>query len=390
MALSRELKVGAFVLAALSAIGLVVMLIGEERQLFERKLEFKTKFKDVEGLRGGSEVRMGGLTVGSVTNVGYSRDPKDATIYVTFQIVKNEADRIHRDSVASLAGKGLLGDKMIVLTVGTPDSPRIEPGGMVPSEQSNNLEQMVARLGNVTAHVENVVNNLEKTTNALADKDFHEDIRRGTRSLSNILESLDSGKGYGARFLHDPAEADRISKTLDSLERTSTELGESAKGINMVLARVEKGPGFAHEVVYGDGPSKAIDQFGGAADELRLTLKGIREGNGIAKGLLYGGQGTEEVGQNLNQMSADLRQIVADVRAGKGTIGALLVDPSVYEDVKLLLGNVGRNKALRALVRYSIERDEKSGKNVEVRDPTPAPASGTIAGDAHAGASAQP
>jgi phospholipid/cholesterol/gamma-HCH transport system substrate-binding protein len=261
---------------------------------------------------------------------------------------------------------------------------------MVPSEQSNNLEEMVARMSNVTAHVENVVNNLEKTTNALADSDFHNDVKRGTRALGNILESLDQGKGYGARFLHDPAEADRISKTLDDLQRTSSELGESAKGINAILARVEKGPGFAHDVVYGDGPGKAIDQFGGAADELRLTLKGIREGNGLAKGLLYGGEGTQEVGQNLNQMSADLKQIVADVRAGKGTIGALLVDPSVYEDVKLLLGNVGRNKALRALVRYSIERDEKSGKGVEVRDPTPAPASGTIDGDAHSGASARP
>ena len=44
------------------------------------------------------------------------------------------------------------------------------------------------------------------------------------------------------------------------------------------------------------------------------------------------------------------------VRAGKGTIGALMVDPSVYEDVKLLLGNVERNKALRALVRWSADR----------------------------------
>jgi phospholipid/cholesterol/gamma-HCH transport system substrate-binding protein len=72
-------------------------------------------------------------------------------------------------------------------------------------------------------------------------------------------------------------------------------------------------------------------------------------------------------------MSKDLRHIVADVRAGKGTIGALLVDPSVYEDVKMLLGNVERNKTLRALVRYSIKRDEKA-PSVEVVDPSPAPA----------------
>ena len=42
---------------------------------------------------------------------------------------------------------------------------------------------------------------------------------------------------------------------------------------------------------------------------------------------------------------------------GRGTVGALLKDPSVYEDLKLILGNVKRNKALRWLVRYTIEKD---------------------------------
>ena len=73
---------------------------------------------------------------------------------------------------------------------------------------------------------------------------------------------------------------------------------------------------------------------------------------------------------NLNQMSGDLKQIVADVKSGKGTLGALLVDPSVYEDLKVVLGNVERNKALRALVRYSIRRDGTQ-PGVEVRDPSP-------------------
>jgi len=54
---------------------------------------------------------------------------------------------------------------------------------------------------------------------------------------------------------------------------------------------------------------------------------------------------------NLNQVSGDLKQMLTDMRAGKGTLGALLVDPSVYEDLKLMLGNVERNRTLRALVR---------------------------------------
>ena len=47
------------------------------------------------------------------------------------------------------------------------------------------------------------------------------------------------------------------------------------------------------------------------------------------------------------------------MRQGKGTIGALLVDPTVYEDIKSAVGNVERNEVLRALVRYSIKADEQ-------------------------------
>ena len=57
--------------------------------------------------------------------------------------------------------------------------------------------------------------------------------------------------------------------------------------------------------------------------------------------------------------SDDLRTIVSNVKAGRGTLGALLVDPSVYEDLKAAIGNVERNQVLRALVRYSIKADEQ-------------------------------
>ncbi|MEO7112287.1 MAG: MCE family protein, partial [Polyangiaceae bacterium] len=60
--------------------------------------------------------------------------------------------------------------------------------------------------------------------------------------------------------------------------------------------------------------------------------------------------------------SDDLREIVANVKAGRGTLGALLVDPSVYEDIKSVVGNVDRNEVLRALVRYSIKADESHPK----------------------------
>jgi len=73
---------------------------------------------------------------------------------------------------------------------------------------------------------------------------------------------------------------------------------------------------------------------------------------GVVHNLIYDEERGEFV-TNLNEASADVKVaakdaqaivddvkgLVADVKAGKGTVGALLVDPTVYEDLKVLLGN---------------------------------------------------
>jgi phospholipid/cholesterol/gamma-HCH transport system substrate-binding protein len=373
MGIQREVKVGAFVLAGLFVVGAVIFLIGDQRQLFTSKEEFNAVFSDVNGLTRGSPVRMGGIDVGAVSRIGYADDATDPKLYVVFSVVENEARRIRGDSVARIEAKGLLGDKMVVITIGSPQQPRVEPGGTIKTEEAKDMTAMLSKLGDIGNKAERVVANLEKTTSALSDEKFTRDLKSSVTSLSGILHSLDQGDGYAGRLLRDPAESEKLSRTMANLERASAELSRSAQGMNQVLDRVKTGPGFAHDVIYTDGPSKTLTQFGQAAEEVSTTLRGVREGNGIARSVIYGDDQTQQVMKNLNDMSVDLRQIVADVRAGKGTVGALLVDPSIYEDIKMVLGNVERNKTLRALVRYSITRDEKS-RGVVVKDPTPAPA----------------
>jgi phospholipid/cholesterol/gamma-HCH transport system substrate-binding protein len=370
MAVSREFKVGAFTLAGLLVVGLVVFLIGEERKLFESKLRYHSNFQDVQGLRRGSPVRMGGVDIGSVTEVAYGDVAEDKRIHVKMDIVKDESRRIRQDSVATIEGKGLLGDKMITITVGNQKLPQIPVEGEVPSKEGDDMTALMAKLGTITGQVEKVVVNLEKTTSSLADEKLQGDLRGSVESMNGILKSVDGADGYVGKLIKSPEESQRLSQVMQNLETATAQLNKTTASINAILGRVEHGPGLAHEVLYGEESSKAVTQFGGAADELRLTLKGIREGNGIARSVIYGDEGSQQMIANLNQMSGDLKQIVADVKSGKGTLGALLVDPSVYEDLKVVLGNVERNKALRALVRYSIRRDGTQ-PGVEVRDPSP-------------------
>jgi phospholipid/cholesterol/gamma-HCH transport system substrate-binding protein len=168
MATSREFKVGAFALAGLSVVGLVVFMIGEERKLFESKLEYNAQFSEVQGLRRGSPVRMGGVDIGAVTEVAYGQSENDRQIHVKMDVVRDESRRIRQDSVATIEGKGLLGDKMIVVTVGNQKLPQIQPGGLIPSKEGDDVAALMGKLGTITGQVEKVVGNLERTTDSLA------------------------------------------------------------------------------------------------------------------------------------------------------------------------------------------------------------------------------
>ncbi len=371
MAKSKDLVVGLFVLAGIAFTAFTVFLLGDEKRLFETDVTLETSFADVQGLKPGAPVRMGGIDIGTVELVGYRDEQEDTNIYVSMSIVRSEARRIKTDSKARVQTRGLLGDKMVEITLGK-DGGDIADGAQLPSEVPKDV---FSRVDEIAKKADVVMGDVQKVSSELANEDLHRDIRETAASLNKIAQQIAEGDGYAGRFIRDPAEADRISRAIDGFERTTAELNLTLQKTRNVVARVEGGPGFAHDVIYGDGPTRAIAQFGFAAEEVGTTLKGVREGDGLAKTVLYGGDGGhgKNTLENLDRMTADLRDIVAGMKAGKGTVGALLVDPSVYEDVKAVLGNVQRNDVLRALVRYSINQDEKRPQVTVGNSTSPAP-----------------
>ena len=351
-----KLKVGIFVLAGLFFSAIVIFLIGDERRLFSSSVPFRAEFLDVQGLKSGAPIQMGGLDIGHVGSVGYGSKTEDTTIYVEIEIVKSEAGRIKVDSLAKISTKGLLGDKMIEITKGIKPDVR-KPGELIPSDLSPGILDRVSSFGDKAGAT---LDDVKKVTASLADEKLQRDLHESVASVNVVLKQVAEGDGYPHLLLTDKVEAQRISHTLDSLERSANELTLTLSAVREVVGRVKTGPGFAHDTIYGDGPQKEIAQLGGAANEVAITLKGIREADSLVHDAMYGGKGSgAEALNNVNAITADLKVIVAGIRQGKGTVGALLVDPSVYEDMKLVLGNVERNDVLRALVRYSIKQDEK-------------------------------
>src|SRR4051812_24988826 len=256
MAISREFKVGAFTLAGLLVVGLVVFLIGEERKLFETKLQYGAKFEEVQGLRRGSPVRMGGVDIGNVTEVAFGEVAADKKIRVKMDVVKDESRRIRQDSVATIENKGLLGDKMIVISVGNQKLPQIPAGGDIPSKEGDDMTALMAKLGTITGQVERVVGNLEQTTHSLNDPQLQGNLKSSVESMNGILKSVDGGDGYVGKLIKSPEESQRLSQVIQNLDTATAELNKTTASVNAILGRIEHGPGLVHEVLYSEDSAK--------------------------------------------------------------------------------------------------------------------------------------
>jgi phospholipid/cholesterol/gamma-HCH transport system substrate-binding protein len=352
--MSRSLKVGIFTLAGLILAGIATFMIGDSERLWDRKVDYQAAFADVGGLKPGSPVSMGGVDVGRVDTVAHSADVNDRRIYVKIAVSRSESVRVLTDTKAQILGKGLLGDKMIDLSTTGKGTPLPANGMLTTSEPVD----FMAALGVIAAKADHAMGNVDQATELLNDPKLHEDIKQSVEDLRILLDGIARSDSPAHRLLLDPNEGAKIDRAITNFEASSNQLSAVMVTVRDVTDQVKTGPGLAHAVIY-DG--EISQNAAGAVAEVHKDLEAIRTGNGLAHSLVYGDDNTQHVMGNVNAMSDDLRAIVHDVRQGKGTLGALLVDPSIYEDIRALVGNVERNEVLRALVRYSIKADETKG-----------------------------
>ena len=368
---NRSLKVGGFVFVALVLATLAVFLIGDNRRQWDRKMTYHAKFNDVVGLKSGSVVRMGGIDVGQVTKVAHGEKIDDSKIYVTISVARNEARRVRPDTVARVVNKGLLGDKMVELNGGDPAKGQASDDAFIASDEDpSDMGKAIEKMTDVAKKADLTMDAIKRTSEQLADPQMTEDIKGSIKSLRTILDGVANNKEAAAhKMIFDPEEGKRIDHILANLDATTANLASATADARDVTARAKAGPGLVHALVYDEQLGASTT---GTMVELNKSLVALRTGNGLGHAFIYGDDSTQHVMSNVSAMSDDLREIVGNVKAGRGTLGGLLVDPSIYEDVKTLVGNVERNQVLRALVRYSIKQND-GRPHAEIKDPAREP-----------------
>jgi phospholipid/cholesterol/gamma-HCH transport system substrate-binding protein len=135
-----EKLVGTFVLLGIVCIGYFALQFGSVSWRALDTYTLEARFANASGLILGSQVAVAGVTVGSVTGLKLG---DDFSALVEFKLRKDV--RLPSDSIASIRGHGLLGDKYISLAPGSAED-LLAPGGrLTETESSVDLESLLSR-----------------------------------------------------------------------------------------------------------------------------------------------------------------------------------------------------------------------------------------------------
>jgi len=292
-----ETIVGLFVVISLAALFIMVMIIARQEGLFQSYVEYRANFKNVSGLKPGSEVHLAGVTVGSVKEI--TIEPTGNT-KVTFNVIRRYSDQIREDSRASVGFMGMLGDKSLDLSAGSPGVPAIPPDGPVASIEPLDLTQLLAKMGPSLESLQTILDNLAKISGTLVGKegDFTKSfdqlkeifskVNQGQGSLGLIVNDpqlypettatlssvrkvfagVGQGKGALGALINDPKFKAQMEQAMENFEKTTARLPEISKKLDELLSKLNQaGKGLPEMVTSGDTMANDVDRAAKAAQK---------------------------------------------------------------------------------------------------------------------------
>jgi phospholipid/cholesterol/gamma-HCH transport system substrate-binding protein len=353
---ARRLRVGLFLLASVGVLLAVVFLLGRSQTLFVQRVRLHARFENTSGLVVGSPVRLAGVDVGIVESIRFDADLQRKLVGVVLGVDRRYLERIREDSVARLSSKGLLGDVLINIAVGSAEAAPLADGATLRSQESEGLTEVIASLQSALGEVRALTSGVHQRLDAVLTEQLGRDLGRIASATADVVEHVRDGDGLTHALVYDRRMARSADQLLDGARHLVATTDGAAARLERILAEVQSGKGTAHALVYRDDGTRLIAELQRTAHDLNEVSAEIRTGHGMLHTLVYE-RDQENLFQNLTAFSSVLKQLGEDLQQGKGTVGALLRDPSIYEDLKTILGNVKRNRLLKSLVRYTIQKD---------------------------------
>ncbi len=305
------LIVGAFVLASLGTLALAILSLSSQEGVFRDRYRLVGYYDNVGGLIPNAPVWLAGTQVGRVESVDLGVRPDgEPGVRVVLQVDTALQDRIRVDSFASIGTIGLLGDRYVEISLGTTDAPVLAAGSEIRTADPANIARV---------------------------------IDTGTKALDNIASLAENLNEVVADFEE---------------EAGGEGLADSIVAVADIVQEIQDGSGLLHSLIYDEYEGGGVASIENSLATLEDILNEVESGEGLLHSLVYEPLTEQDVVLEALDAGSRLNSILAKMDAGEGTIGLLLNDPTLYEDLKRLVGGAQRSAVVRTMIRLSADDEE--------------------------------
>lgn len=268
-------KLGIFIFLGSTLLVILIFLLGNKDQLFASTFTVKAYFKNTEGLRNGASVRFGGIDVGAVKEIKILNDTT-GRVEVAMRI-KDEIKRfIKKDSRASIETEGLVGNKVVMLTMGSPNSDEVAEGGVILSREPLSFADVIEETQGIMAYTKEM-----------------------TKNLAEIVYKVNQGEGTIGKILNDDELYSAAANLTKSADRSLVSITDEMKDVVSLFDEL------------GKGVKDVVTNVNTVVSRIDTVLVGVSEGKGLL-GSLVSDKGKE--GKTLNQILDNLVLVTEDAR----------------------------------------------------------------------------
>jgi len=292
------------------------------------------------------------------------------------------ARRVRADSRVRIATLGLLGDRYLEVTSGSPSQPKLKEGSEVQSVEPTDVAAVLSQGGDVVTNVlaisgslRNILARIDKGEGLLGELTSGQATgRQALANLTSVLEQLDGmlgdvrqGHGVLGKLLTDDKLESRLVEDLAGMasagRRVAEALATDLERQDSVLAALLRDPEGRARV------ERVLDQTGQAAQSFALVGKELSEGNGTLGRLLTDEELATDFLDNLAALTKTLRSVADKLDQGNGSAGRMINDPQLWNDLEHVVRGVNESK----LVRWFVHNRREAGEKAEAKEKAAVP-----------------
>jgi phospholipid/cholesterol/gamma-HCH transport system substrate-binding protein len=287
----RPVIVGIFVFAALVIFVLGIMTLGGQKSIFNKGATVNAVFDEVNGLQVGNNVWYAGVKVGTINEISLNREGKVA---VQMNIKEDAQPLIKKDTKAKVGADGFIGNKIVVLSGGSPGAPMVENGSTLLVERAISTDEMMATL-----------------------QDNNKNILAITTNFKAISEQIVNGKGTVGKLLKDDQMFTDLQQAIVTMKVAALNAQQLAANVSNYTAKLTSKGSLANDLVT---DTVLFSRLRSTARQVDLLSKNAGE-----------------VLADLKEASASINQSMND---GTTSVGLLLKDKETAAEIKATIKNL--------------------------------------------------